>query len=88
MSLFKTREFWTTECDIDEKFDQNSLLITKLNGPTDFVIVGSHVGIIRIFYPANVIREGSITGYQPTDLFIEKIFPNPILQMSSGRLVS
>lgn len=88
MSLFKTREFWSTECDVDEKFDQNSLLIDKFNLPTDFLVIGSHNGILRIFNPASHVVDGSIDSYKPTDLFIEKLFSTPILQLGCGRLVS
>lgn len=88
MSLFKTREFWSTQCDIDEKFDQKSLLVTNLNGKTDLIVIGSHNGILRIFNPQNDVQEGILTGYIPTDLILEKIFPEPILQIGHGRLVS
>lgn len=88
MSLFKTRIFWRTDCENEEEcFDQNSLTITKLNDLYDFIVTGSHSGILRIFQPAfNEITD--LSEYKPSDLLIEKILSQPILQVSTGKLVS
>lgn len=89
MSLFKVRDFWSVECDVDEKFDQNSLEVSKLNGDCDKIIIGSHSGIMRIYEPSSELDENNhLKAFKPTDLLIEKIFPEPILQVSTGRLVS
>ncbi|KAK4875042.1 hypothetical protein RN001_011464 [Aquatica leii] len=89
MSLFKSRPFWSIICDVDEKFDQNCLEISKVNDETDRIIIGSHAGILRIYQPSTEVKEDSvISEFQPSDLLIEKIFPDPILQISTGRLVS
>lgn len=89
MSLFKVREFWSTVCDVDEKFDQNCLKVSKLNGDTDKILIGSHNGILRVFQPSTEFGDGTnIKSFKATELLIEKIFSHPILQLSTGRLVS
>lgn len=55
----------------------------------DYVIVGSHSGILRIYQPSsNRQEDGQLIGYKPTDLIIEIQLACPILQMCVGRLVS
>ncbi|KAJ3626277.1 hypothetical protein MTP99_016789 [Tenebrio molitor] len=89
MSLFKLRTFWSTSCEDEEFFDQNSLLVTKLNSASDFVVTGSHSGILRIFKQScEKSDSNSLTGYKPADLLIESMLKEPILQIGSGRLVS
>ncbi|KAJ8957787.1 hypothetical protein NQ314_006502 [Rhamnusium bicolor] len=89
MSLFKIREFWTTQSEDDEYFDQNSLITTTLNSDSDFIISGSQSGVLRIFKPSSELTENDgIIGYSATDLLIEKILNVPILQIGCGRLVS
>ncbi|XP_044271066.1 protein PTHB1 [Tribolium madens] len=84
MSLFKIRTFWSVHCE-EDSFDQNSLLVTKLNHDSDFLIVGSHSGILKVFKPS---CETNFKEYSPSDLLIETILKDPILQLSSGRLLS
>ncbi|XP_057670640.1 protein PTHB1 isoform X1 [Diorhabda carinulata] len=88
MSLFKTRSFWSYRSDDEEYFDQNSMIITCLNGDSDYIITGSQSGVLRIFKPSCTIEDNEISGLLPTDLVIEKIFDKPILQLGYGRLVS
>lgn len=89
MSLFKIRTFWNTHCEDGEFFDQNSLLLTKLNSESDFIITGSHSGILRIFKPSCELDDSNnLTEYKPSDLLIESILKDPILQLSCGRLIS
>lgn len=89
MSLFKVREFWSIECDVGEKFDQNSLVVSKLNGDYDKIIIGSHNGILRIFAPSTELNEeNNPKPYKAADLLLEKLFTEPILQVSVGKLVS
>lgn len=89
MSLFKLREFWSTQAEDGETFDQNSLIITNLNSDNDFIISGSHTGILRIFKPNCEISENNnLDGFAASDLFVEKLFNYPILQVGCGRLVS
>nr|XP_023015826.1 protein PTHB1 [Leptinotarsa decemlineata] len=89
MSLFKTRVFWSTQSEDDEYFDQNSLILSKLNTESDYIISGSQSGVLRIFKPSCILSENDrINGYVATDLLIEKLFDYPILQIGTGRLVS
>ncbi|XP_019878207.2 protein PTHB1 [Aethina tumida] len=89
MSLFKTREFWCTHSEDDEYFDQNSLVVSRLNSESDFVITGSQSGVLRVFKPSSQLTENNnFTGFKPTDLLIEKIINDPILQVGTGRLIS
>lgn len=89
MSLFKAREFWTTICDNCEQFDQNSLKKSKLSSDDDYIITGSHSGVLRIFKPSSeVLGDGRVTGFKPTDLLLEKILAQPILQIADGKLIS
>lgn len=89
MSLFKVKEFWHCRCESDERFDQNSLKISKLSDDYDYILTGSHAGILRIFLPSTEYDEnGLLTGYNPNDGLLEKEFTAPILQIDTGRLVS
>lgn len=89
MSLFKIRQFWATTSEDDEYFDQNSLIVTKLNSDFDYVVTASQSGVLRIFNPnCEVSEDGAYKGFHPNDLIVETILDNPILQISSGRLVS
>ncbi|XP_018575245.1 protein PTHB1 [Anoplophora glabripennis] len=88
MSLFRVREFWTAQSEDGEYFDQNSLITTTLNSDSDFVITGSHSGVLRIFKPSTELEENNVGGFSATDLLLEKIFDDPILQVGCGRLVS
>lgn len=89
MSLFKARECWFTQCGIDENFDNKTIIVTTLNSEHDYIIVGSHSGVLRIYQPCLLkTDDGQVDGYTPTDLLIEKQLSQPILQISKGRLVS
>ncbi|XP_044755143.1 protein PTHB1 [Coccinella septempunctata] len=89
MSLFKTKNVWSVYCENDETFDQNSMIVSPLNSDADFIIIGSHHGVLRIFQPMLDINEGILqTGFKASDLILEKLFDNPILQLGVGRLVS
>ncbi|CAH1154117.1 unnamed protein product [Phaedon cochleariae] len=88
MSLFKTREFWTVQSEDDESFDQNSCITTILNSDSDYIISGSHSGVLRVFQPSCSLTENGLSGFIPTDLLIESILESPILQVGCGRLAS
>lgn len=89
MSLFKSREFWATESDLtNEEFDCMSLKLNKLNSENDFILCGSHMGVLRIYKPSCDMSKGTLSGYKPSDLFVEKHLAAPILQIDCGRLVS
>ncbi|XP_030761020.1 protein PTHB1 isoform X2 [Sitophilus oryzae] len=89
MSLFKLRHFWSTTSEDDEYFDQNSLLVTKLNSDFDYIVTASQSGVLRIFNPLSEnTDDGQLGEYHPNDVVVERIFDLPILQIGSGRLVS
>ncbi|XP_012265701.2 protein PTHB1 isoform X2 [Athalia rosae] len=92
MSLFKTREWWATQCGENEAFDNHSLLVAQLFGPDilNVIIVGSHKGCLRIYKPSSKwIEEGkTLTGYQPKDLILESQLENPIIDLNVGKFVS
>lgn len=89
MSLFKSRGFWKTTTDEDEQFDQNSLKVTRLNSDVDYLVTGSHAGVLRIFRPSTEVgQNGALSDFKPSDLLLEKHLDGPILQMGFGKLVS
>lgn len=89
MSLFKAREFWSFNDDTEESYDQNCLHISRLNTESDYIITGSHSGILRIFKPSSELNEdNNISGYTPSDLVLETLLQDPILQLKSGKLIS
>lgn len=89
MSLFKARDLWSAQCGEDEIFDHTSIITSNLGSRCDKVIVGSHSGYLRVFQPSFVrLEEDKTIGYKPTDLLIETHLPQPILQISVGKLVS
>lgn len=95
MSLFKARDWWSTQCGTDEDFDQGCLLLANIDDEpsiTDKIIVGSHSGYLRIYRPSPDKGEdeeaATGAGFKPTDLLIEKQFNQPVLQLGVGRLVS
>ena len=89
MSLFKARDLWCTQCGEDETFDQTCIITTNLGDRYDKIIVGSHSGYVRIFQPSvELLEDGTMHGYKPTDLLIEMHLPQPVLQIGVGKLVS
>lgn len=90
MSLFKAREWWSTSCGQEEGFDQASLCVSGLGNSgneTSMIIVGSHVGNIRVFCP-NLPTASEAPSYKPSDLLIETSLPHPVLQLHVGRFIS
>ncbi|OXU18994.1 hypothetical protein TSAR_009649 [Trichomalopsis sarcophagae] len=103
MSLFRTKEWWRTECgDSKENFDGQSLLIVQQlfgrGGDGDeqqkqskeVIVVASHAGYLRIYAPANQwIDEANAPGaYKSTDLVVEAKLADCILDVKAGRFVS
>ncbi|KAI4461025.1 parathyroid hormone-responsive b1 [Holotrichia oblita] len=87
MSLFRTKQFWSNQCSTDEEYDQNSLKVSRINSDSDFVLIGSHSGILRIFKPTGSAF-GENAFYRPNDLYLESNLGDAILQIDVGRLVS
>ncbi|XP_023709246.1 protein PTHB1 isoform X3 [Cryptotermes secundus] len=89
MSLFKARDLWCAQCGDNETFDQASIFTANLGSRYDKIIVGSHSGYLRVFEPSvELLEDGTINGNKPTDLVIEMHLPQPVLQISAGKLVS
>lgn len=92
MSLFRTKEWWRTDCGAGETFDGQSLLIVPLFGDNkkDIIIVSSHSGYIRIYSPSSLWNDesNSATGYQLIDLIIEAHIADCIIDVKAGKFVS
>lgn len=89
MSLFKVKEFWQIKCESEERFDHKSLKLCRLQDDYDYILTGSHGGILRIFKPSTEYDEnGLLTGFKVNDAILEKEFSTPVLQIETGRLVS
>jgi Bardet-Biedl syndrome 9 protein len=88
MSLFKSRELWSTLCGKDESYDFGCMAVADLlSQGFDCLIVGSQNGLLRIFLPKPE-TEIDAAGYRATDLLIEMQLSNPVLQVTVGKLVS
>ncbi|XP_018340743.1 PREDICTED: protein PTHB1 [Trachymyrmex septentrionalis] len=92
MSLFKTNEWWRTQCGVNESFDKHSLLITPLFGADrkDIIVIGSHSGYLRIYSPFSqwIEETKSPSGYKSSDLIIETQISDCIVDMKAGKFVS
>ncbi|KAL6448315.1 hypothetical protein ACFW04_000339 [Cataglyphis niger] len=92
MSLFKTKEWWRTQCGVDESFDRRGLLVAPLFGPDrkDIVVVGSHSGFLRMYSSSSQwIDETKMpSGYKSTDLLIETQIGDCIVDTKAGKFVS
>ncbi|NXA33323.1 PTHB1 protein, partial [Eudromia elegans] len=86
MSLFKARDWWSTVLGEKEEFDQGCLCVADVdNSGQDKLIVGSHMGYLRIFNP-HPMKPGD--GFQAEDLLLEVQLREPILQVEVGKFVS
>ncbi|XP_060529140.1 protein PTHB1 isoform X3 [Cylas formicarius] len=89
MSLFKVRQFWCTNSEDGEYFDQGSMIAAKLRSEFDYIVTGSQSGTLRIFSPnCDLTETGGLGGFRPNDLLIEKLFDEPILQVGCGKVAS
>ncbi|XP_026823747.1 protein PTHB1 [Ooceraea biroi] len=92
MSLFKTKEWWRTQCGVNESFDRHSLLVAPLFGAErkDVIVVGSHSGCLRIYNPSSqwIDESKSPSGYKSSDLIIETQIGDCIIDMKAGKFVS
>ncbi|EGI70320.1 Protein PTHB1 [Acromyrmex echinatior] len=92
MSLFKTNEWWRTQCGVNESFDKHSLLITPLFGADrkDIIVIGSHSGYLRIYSPFSqwIEETKSPSGYKSSDLIVETQISDCIVDMKAGKFVS
>ncbi|XP_071628564.1 protein PTHB1-like [Temnothorax longispinosus] len=92
MSLFKTKEWWRTQCGVNESFDRQSLLVTPFFGADrkDVVVVGSHSGYLRIYSPSSqwIDETKSPSGYKSSDLVVEAQIGDCIVDTKAGKFVS
>lgn len=88
MSLFKSREIWSSQCGRDESYDEGCMVVADILSPSlDCIVVGSQSGLVQIFQPQSD-SESDAEGFRPTDLLIETQLPNPVIQLAVGKLVS
>lgn len=84
MSLFKTREWWSTACGNGEEFDQGCMAIGNVDESRDGgskIVTGSFSGMIRVYAPKE-------RDYKVDDLVLEVDLKIPIIQVEVGRFVS
>jgi Bardet-Biedl syndrome 9 protein len=88
MSLFKTRELWSTSCDND-LFDLGCLKVANLGvnkNKFNSIIIGSYNGFLRIYNPSEqVSKENTSDSFKAHDLVCEMSLPAPIIQIEIGR---
>ncbi|XP_074509075.1 protein PTHB1 isoform X1 [Sebastes fasciatus] len=88
MSLFKARDWWSAVLGEGEEFDQGCLCVGDVdNSGTghDKVVVGSYMGMLRIFSPH--INKTSESGIADA-LLLEVQLQNAIVQVELGKFVS
>jgi len=81
MSIFESKEFWSTTVskNKDEEFDRNSISIGNIGSDStkNKICVGSFSGNLRIYSP-------SFGNISPNTLIFEKKMEEPILQTETG----
>ncbi|KAK3791729.1 hypothetical protein RRG08_011523 [Elysia crispata] len=85
MSLFKTRDWWSTSVGEEEEFDHGCLCTANVDNDIsghDKIIIGSFQGILRIYKPDSS-GEGGVE-----DVMVEQAFKLPILQVEVGQFSS
>ncbi|XP_025097943.1 protein PTHB1-like isoform X2 [Pomacea canaliculata] len=91
MSLFKTRDWWSTPVGEAEEFDHGCLCVANIDNEVngyDKIILGSYHGILRIYNPQPQKTENGWSGYSAEDVILEQAFQQPILQVEAGRFSS
>ena len=88
MSLFKTRDLWSTYSGND-LFDLGCLKVANLGVNKrnyNSIITGSYNGFLRIYNPSKYeAKENNIGEAKAHDLICELSLPNPIIQIETGR---
>jgi hypothetical protein len=77
MSLFQSKTWWKTTCGSGEEFDQKHFCPFRANNET-LLLTASYSGNLRLFRP----QKGD---YLSSHLLLEQSFPDPILQVVTGR---
>lgn len=84
MSLFKTRDWWSTSCgNGDEEFDVGCLAIGNVDEAHDGgakIVTGSFSGTVRVYAPKE-------RDYKVDDLLLEVDLKWPVIQLEVGRFV-
>uniref|UniRef100_A0A8C2XA32 Bardet-Biedl syndrome 9 n=1 Tax=Cyclopterus lumpus TaxID=8103 RepID=A0A8C2XA32_CYCLU len=89
MSLFKARDWWSAALGEGEEFDQGCLCVGDVdNSGTghDKVVVGSYMGMLRIFSPHANTKTSE--GGPAEALLLEVQLHNAIVQVEVGKFVS
>eukprot|EP00752_Nemacystus_decipiens_P002953 g2744.t1 len=83
MSLFRTREWWSTKLGEGEEFDRGSMAVGNVDNDTSGslkVVTGSLQGMLRVHHPVKA-------DFRIEDLLLEQDLGAPILQVSIGRFI-
>lgn len=88
MSLFKSREWWSAICGVDETFGASHMCIANYENVASgvvkqVIIVGSLQGYLRIYDPQSPVEAPDETS--SSDLQLETQLALPILAVESGR---
>lgn len=88
MSLFKSREWWSTNCGVQEAFGAYHMCIATYeredNGDLkQVIIVGSMEGYLRIYDPQQTSTSDETS--TSSDMQLETQLALPILAIQSGR---
>ncbi|XP_056300639.1 protein PTHB1-like [Pseudoliparis swirei] len=89
MSLFKARDWWSASLGEGEEFDQGCLCVGDVdNSGTghDKVVVGSYMGMLRIFSPHANNKTGE--GGAAEALLLEVQLHHAVVQVEVGKFVS
>lgn len=84
MSLFKCREWWSSQCGENENYSDKCMCIgyhkdTK-EEPRDIIFVGSFEGFLRVYDP-----RPNTTSMQSSDMLLETQLALPILAVQAGK---
>lgn len=91
MSLFKSRDWWSTTVGEEEEFDHGCLCVSNIDNSSnqiDKIIIGSYHGILRIFNPKPTKVDGEWSAFKAEDVLLESSLQSPILQIEAGKFVS
>lgn len=94
MSLFKTRDLWSTSLDND-LFDLGCLKVANIGANKKnycSVITGSYNGFLRIYNPSFSTENSNVSNTQQAnfrahDLVCELALPGPVIQVETGKFV-
>uniref|UniRef100_A0A8C5FPP6 Bardet-Biedl syndrome 9 n=1 Tax=Gadus morhua TaxID=8049 RepID=A0A8C5FPP6_GADMO len=89
MSLFKARDWWSATLGDGEEFDQGCLCVGDVDNSGaghDKVVVGSYMGILRIFSPHSSTT-GAGAQSQADQQLLEVQLQHPIIQVEVGKFV-